>query len=101
MYRVFSKKVSFPRLVVLLYVATLLLGALCSTHDPGGHTHGTKVHHSLSCLLACSTMVSSDALPPPISHGLPLAGALFITLSLLLFPAKVAMFRSRAPPSFS
>jgi len=101
MYRVFSKKISFSFIVVFLYVSTLLLGALCSTDDPGGHDHSTKIHHSLSCLLACASMVSYDTLSPPIPHGLPLAGTIFIFVSLVLFPKNTAIFRSRAPPSFS
>jgi|GEM_PF-5075449 len=100
MSRVYSKKVIFSLVVVCLYVSALLLGTLCSAMDAGGHDHRTKAHHSLSCLLACSSMVSYETLPPLMPNGFPFVASLFISLFLFISPAKTAMLRSRAPPLF-
>jgi len=97
----FLKKTHYALVIAFLYASTLLLGALCAADTPDGHAHKVRVHHSLSCLLACSSMLSQEVLPPLMQFGLPFSGLLYLFMASIRPPARVAILRSRAPPLFS
>jgi len=94
-----SKKTAPILFLILFYGATVFLSALCPTTASASHHHQKqRVHHSLSCLLACSSLLAKDAAAPQLPAAHLLFGALFILFFFPFYKSDPSHFRTRAPP---
>ncbi|MFQ5597746.1 MAG: hypothetical protein ACE5GK_06810 [Nitrospiria bacterium] len=95
-----SKKILPILFLVFFYFSTILMGALCPTGNTNHLQHQKqRVHHSLSCLLACSMLVAGEAEKPLLPSALPLYAAFFAIAALASIKTHTTKIHPRGPPS--
>lgn len=101
MQKVVSKKMASTLLVVLFYLSTSFLGALCASDTQAGHHQKRGMQHSLSCLLACSNLVGKEVAAALLPSVLPFFSTFILSLFNLKPLTNGSILRGRSPPLFS
>ncbi len=99
MRSLFFKRANAIVFLVVFYAVTVVFSTLCPSQ--GGqnlHHQKQRVHHSLSCLLACSSLMARDASAPQLPSGHFLFGILLLLAAFHFYKIHTENFRSRAPP---